>query len=166
MGKKKPSNSRQKKNSSSIDSIFETIHSVLENIAQSDAQGFESKGELGGEDSKIKASYSFRIGSIVSDETPPQTPPRKKARFTTVVKETIEPSFDLIEELDHLLLIVEMPGISSHECNIDINGDLLIISAKNRDRKYYKEILLPRLFSSEQISVSSNNSIFEIRCKF
>ena len=65
---------------------------------------------------------------------------------------------------DHTLIVAEMPGISEADVDLDINDDLLIISAANGPKKYRKELLLPRAYTREQMAVSCNNGVLEIRC--
>ena len=82
----------------------------------------------------------------------------------TVVQEIREPLVDVFEEIDHTLVVAEMPGISTQDLRLEIKNDLLIIYAEKQDKKYRKEILLPRNYSREKMQMTCNNGILEIKC--
>jgi HSP20 family protein len=71
---------------------------------------------------------------------------------------------DVFEEEDHTLVVAEMPGIGTQDVQIDIKDDLLTINAKRGDKKYCKEVLLPRAYPPEKMEVSCNNGVLEIKC--
>ena len=71
---------------------------------------------------------------------------------------------DVFEEEDHLLVVAELPGIGKEDVQIDVKDDVLTISAERGDKKYRKEVLLPRNVSKEKVQVSCNNGVLEIKC--
>jgi len=71
---------------------------------------------------------------------------------------------DVFEEEDHLLVLAELPGIGKDDVSIDLEDDVLTISAEKKDKKYRKEVLLPRSVSKEKMQVSCNNGVLEIKC--
>jgi HSP20 family protein len=79
------------------------------------------------------------------------------------VKEVREPLTDVFEEDDHVLVVVEMPGISKADASFEIDGDVLTIAAQG-DKRYRKELLLPadglRLTKD---AIRCNNGVFELR---
>lgn len=112
--------------------------------------GFSFKMGLGGKDIKVEP-----FGNIRKDKTSGEP----------VVEEVREPIVDVFEEKDHTLVVAEMPGISVADVHIDVKDDVLTISAeKGKDKKYRKEVLLPRVYPKEKMAVSCNNGILEIRC--
>ncbi len=111
--------------------------------------GFNVKVGLGGDKLKVEP-----FGNIKKDVKSGQT----------VVQEVREPLVDVFEEEGHTLMVAEMPGISSGDLKLDLKDDVLTISAKRGDKKYRKEILLPRAVTREKMIVSCNNGILEIKC--
>jgi HSP20 family protein len=71
---------------------------------------------------------------------------------------------DVFEEEDHLLVLAELPGIGKEDVAIELKDDVLTISAERGDKKYRKEVLLPRNVSKEKMQVSCNNGVLEIKC--
>ena len=70
----------------------------------------------------------------------------------TVVQEIREPVVDVFEEKDHTLVVAEMPGVSTKDVKLTVKDDLLTIYAEKRDKKYRKEILLPRSYPREKMT--------------
>ena len=57
-----------------------------------------------------------------------------------------------------------MPGTGAKDVQIEVKDDLLTINAKRGDKRYRKEVLLPRAYPREKMEVSCNNGILEIKC--
>lgn len=114
--------------------------------------GFNVRVGLGKEGDKVKVEP---FGNIRRD----------KESGRTVVQEVREPLVDIFEEESHTLIVAEMPGISEKDLELSVRDDVLTISGKRGEKKYYKELLLPRRYSMEQIKVSCNNGMVEISCK-
>jgi HSP20 family protein len=81
----------------------------------------------------------------------------------TTVQEVSEPLIDVIEELDHVAVLAEMPGISDADVNIELNGDVLTINASCGSKKYHKEVVLPRSFDNQGMTSSCRNGILEVK---
>jgi len=111
--------------------------------------GFSVKMGLGGEGVKVEP-----FGNIRKDEQTGEP----------VVQEIREPVVDIFEEEDHTLVLAEMPGISAEDVRIEVKDDLLSIYAEKREKKYSKEVLLPKAYLREKMLVSCNNGILEIKC--
>jgi HSP20 family protein len=111
--------------------------------------GFSVKVGLGGEGVKVEP-----FGNIRKDETTGQS----------VVQEVREPMVDVFDEQDYTLVVAEMPGIGAEDVRLDVKDDLLTIYAEKGDKKYRKEVLLPRSYPKEKMLVSCNNGILEIKC--
>jgi len=90
---------------------------------------------------------------------------RDKESGHTVVQEIREPLVDVLEEEDYTLVVAEMPGVSSKDVSVSVEDDVLTISAEKGDKKYRKEVLLPRPCAQDRMVVSCNNGILEIKCR-
>lgn len=111
--------------------------------------GFSVKMGIGGDEVKIEP-----FGNIRKD----------RETGEAVVQEVREPVADVFEEKDHTLIVVEMPGISEADLQIEVKDDLLTLSAEKGEKKYRKEILLPKSYPKEKMQISCNNGILEIKC--
>ena len=72
---------------------------------------------------------------------------------------------DIFEEDDHTLVVAEMPGISKGDVKLELNDDVLSISAERGDKKYSKEVLLSKAYTKSKMSYSCNNGMVEIKLK-
>lgn len=128
------------------------------------------KGELSdlGLGKQLKGVYGFNVRVGLGDDKVKVQPfgniKRDKQSGETVVQEVREPMVDLFEEKDHLLIVAEMPGIGSKDVKLEIKDDVLTIRAERGEKKYGKEVLLPRSYPREKMEVSCNNGMLEIKC--
>lgn len=79
-----------------------------------------------------------------------------------VVEEVREPLVDIFDEKGEILLIVEIPGADEDKVKIEIEGDILNLSAEGKDRKYAKEILLKSQVQKEGMKHTFKNGVLEI----
>jgi HSP20 family protein len=112
--------------------------------------GFNIRVGLGGEEPKVEP-----FGNIKLD---------RHAREGVVVQEVREPAVDVMEEGDHVLIVAEMPGVGTEDVKLEVHDDVLTLSAQSADKKYRKEVLLPKSCPRERMTLSCNNGIVKIRC--
>jgi HSP20 family protein len=80
-----------------------------------------------------------------------------------VVEEVREPVVDVFDEGNEVVVIAEIPGVEESDVHVDIQEDILLISASHQDRKYSKEVLLPCAVLAETMKSSYRNGVLEIR---
>ncbi|MDA8408129.1 MAG: Hsp20/alpha crystallin family protein [Deltaproteobacteria bacterium] len=119
---------------------------------------------------EMKAVYGFNVkfgldkkGSDQIKVEPFGNVAKDRDSGRTVVHEVREPLVDVFEEDDHILVIAETPGIGPKDVKIDLKDDVLTISASKGDKKYHKEILLPRACDKNKMTISCNNGMLEIK---
>lgn len=112
--------------------------------------GFSIRTVLGGEELKVEP-----FGNIRRDEQSGEP----------VVQEVREPMADVFEDEDRVLVVAEMPGITADDVHLEVHDDVLTIEAQRGDKKYRKEVLLPRSYPRDKMTVTCNNGIVEIRCR-
>ena len=144
--------------------LVEKLDALAENGGE-----LSKTAEILGKNQQVKGIYGFTVKVGLGDDQPRVEPfgnIRKDTRSgNTVVQEVREPVVDVFEEKDHVLVVAEMPGISAEDIHIEIEGDLLTLSATRGDKKYRKEVQLPESFSRENAQVSCNNGVVEIKCR-
>lgn len=79
-----------------------------------------------------------------------------------VVEEVREPLVDTFDEKNEVLLVVEIPGADEDKIKVELEGDILNISAEGKDRKYAKEILLKSEVQKEGMKHTFKNGVLEI----
>ncbi len=145
--------------------IVEKLGELAEKSKGLSGQGQFSDLGLG---KQLKGVYGFNVRVGLGDDKVDVQPfgniKRDKQSGETVVQEVREPMVDLFEEEDHLLIVAEMPGIGSGDVTLEIKDDVLTIRAEQGEKKYGKEVLLPRSYPREKMEFSCNNGMLEIRC--
>jgi len=116
----------------------------------------------------VKGFYGFSVKMGLDDQEVKVEPfgniRRDDSSGESVIHEVREPMVDVFEEQDHTLIVAEMPGISAEDVRLEVIDDLLTIQAESGDKKYLKEVLLPRAYSRDRMQVICNNGILEIKC--
>lgn len=80
-----------------------------------------------------------------------------------VVEEEREPIVDVFDEEKELLVIAELPGVAEEKIGTKIKGDILVIEAEDTDRKYYKEVVLPKEIDPGTLKTKYKNGVLEVR---
>jgi HSP20 family protein len=151
--------------------VFKGLADLIEKLGELAEKGEKLKksGEFQQKDVKGVYGFSVKVGLGDKGDKEVKVEPFGNVRKDeksgeTVVQEIREPVVDVFEEKDHTLIVAEMPGISAKDVRLEVKDDLLTIYAEKRDKKYRKEILLPRSYPREKMEVSCNNGILEIKC--
>ena len=152
--------------------VFKGLANLIEklgDLAEKGEQLKESTGEIQHRDIKGVYGFSVKVGLGDKGDKEVKVEPFGNVRKDTqsgetVVQEIREPVVDVFEEKDHTLVVAEMPGISTKDVRLEVKDDLLTIYAEKKDKKYRKEILLPRSYPREKMKMTCNNGILEIKC--
>jgi HSP20 family protein len=162
-----------KRNRSGLDGILGGLSDLAEKLAELAEKGeklsqtheFEWKKE----GKNIKGICGFSIRTVLGGEELKVEPfgniRRDEKSGEPVVQEVREPVVDVFEEEDHALVVAEMPGIGAEDVRLEVHDDVLTIQAEQGDKKYRKEVLLPRSYPRDKMTISCNNGILEIRCR-
>jgi len=151
--------------------LFKGIGNFIDLVGQMTEKGeefVEKTKEFRGEGAlkDLKGVYGFSVKMGLGGK--PAVEPFGNVKATPkgpVVEEAREPIVDVFEEENEIQILAEMPGVEEQDVELEIKGDILILSAMGSDRKYYKELLLPSQVEPEALSRSHKNGIFEARFK-
>jgi HSP20 family protein len=151
--------------------VFKGLADLIEKLGDLADQGEQLKKSGTFEHQDVKGVYGFSVKVGLGDKgdkevkvEPFGNVRRDEQSGETVVQEIREPVVDVFEEKDHTLVVAEMPGVSTKDVVLTVKDDLLTIYAEKKDKKYRKEILLPRSYPRENMKMSCNNGILEIKC--
>ncbi|MFW9906544.1 MAG: archaeal heat shock protein Hsp20 [Candidatus Thorarchaeota archaeon] len=78
-----------------------------------------------------------------------------------------EPLVDIIDDIEVLRIIAEIPGVSKKDVDLSATENSLLIQAESIDkkRKYYKELDLPCVILPESASAKFKNGVLEVELK-
>ena len=151
-----------------IGGILRGLGDLVEKLSDLEQQGEVSKtGTIRGSGEQVRGIYGFTVKVGLGDQGPRIEPfgniRRDASSGRTEVQEVREPMVDVFDEEEHLLVLAELPGISKEDVQIELEDDVLTIAAERGDKKYRKEVLLPRSVPKEKMQVNCNNGVLEIR---
>ena len=152
--------------SDELTDIFEAIEEMMRDIERMAfrlMEGYTPEMIRGMQEIKGPIVYGFRI-TIGPDGRPviEEFGNVKRVGRRAVIEETMEPLVDVIDEKDRIVVVAELPGIDKDKIDIRIKDNKLIIKAKDKDRKYYKEIELPAEVKPETAKAKYKNGVLEV----
>jgi len=147
----------------SFGGIFKGLGNLIDLAAKLNEEGVNKTGEIKGLPKNVKGVYGFKISTMSGGKPVIETFGNvKETAKGPIVEEVREPIVDVFDEKDHILVLVELPGVSKEKIKVDINGDILNLTTSDKDRQYAKEILLPHKVNAETLKTSYKNGILEI----
>jgi Molecular chaperone (small heat shock protein) len=145
--------------------LFKGIGNLIDLASKlsEETEGITKVGEIKGLPKQAKGVYGFSVRTMVGGKPIVETFGNlKETPQGPVVEEVREPMVDVFDEKDHILVIAELPGVSEDEIKIDVEGDILKLTASNKDRKYAKEVLLSSKVKREGMKSIYKNGILEV----
>ena len=146
----------------SFGGLFKGLGNLIDLASKLSEEGVEKRGEIRGLPKGAKGVYGFSIRTLAGKPVIETFGNIKETTQGPVVEEVREPIVDIFDEEERILVIAELPGVSEGQIKIEIAGDILNLTASNRDRKYAKEILLPSKVKPQPVKSSYKNGILEI----
>lgn len=162
-----------KANSADAGGIFSGLGSLLEQVGALVEQAEKSGAVVKKSGSfnlksapQAKGVYGFTVKTAMDDKVkvePFGNIRRGDDGKLVAVHEVREPMVDVFDEPTRLLIVAEVPGVDPGNVQLEINGDILLISIENGEPKYRREVLLPGAYSAAQMSFHCRNGILEIQ---
>jgi HSP20 family protein len=146
----------------SFGGLFKGLGNLIDLAAKLGEEGVERSGEIRGLPRGAKGVYGFSIRTLAGKPVIESFGNIRETAGGPVVEEVREPMVDVFDEQDHILVIAELPGVSENEIKIEVAGDILNLTASDKDRKYAREILLPGKVKPDSMKTSYRNGILEI----
>ena len=151
-----------------IGGLFNGIEKLVDLVAELKEAGGEIKkeGEIDLSHLKkgMKGVFGFSVKTMTGGKTVVEPFGNvKKTPKGPIVEEEREPIIDVFDEKDEIRVYAEMPGVNEEAISLELKGDILELKAVSKDRKYYKEVLLPAKVKPETLTRSYKNGILEVR---
>jgi HSP20 family protein len=146
----------------SFGGLFKGLGNLIDLASKLNEEGLQTKGEIRGLPRGAKGVYGFSIRTLAGKPVIESFGNIRETARGPVVEEVREPMVDVFDEKDRILVIAELPGVSESEIKIEVAGDILNLTASDRDRKYAREVLLPGRVKPDSVKTSYKNGILEI----
>ena len=76
-----------------------------------------------------------------------------------------KPLIDIFQENNYITIIAEIAGFNKETLKIHVKDQKLTISAKSKDRRYYKSLNLPKVVIPDVMYTKFKNGVLEIKLK-
>ena len=144
-----------------------TLLEKLGDLAEK-GQELQKSGEFQDAQGKLRGVYGFniKVGGLGGDgiQVEPFGNLRKdEATGRATVQEVREPMVDVFEEDGYVQVVAEMPGVGEKDVQVELKDDILTIAAGKGDKKYRKEVLLPRAFTLKKMTHKCRNGVLEVK---
>ena len=70
---------------------------------------------------------------------------------------------DLLDEGDHILVIMELTGVREEDIQVQVEGQSLVVVADTPDHSYHEEISLPSAVDAERFTTRYHNDLLQVR---
>jgi HSP20 family molecular chaperone IbpA len=89
---------------------------------------------------------------------PSKTFPKRKWKAPT-------PLIDIFQEQNAIIVIAEIVGFNKETLKIHVKDQKLTLSAKTKERRYYKTLNLPKIVIPNTVYTNYKNGVLEIKLK-
>jgi HSP20 family molecular chaperone IbpA len=96
---------------------------------------------------------------------PTHTNFRPSKSFTKRKFEDPKPLIDIFQENSYIIVVAEIVGFNKETLKISVKDQKLTLSAKSKDRRYYKSLNLPTVVIPNAMHTKFKNGVLEIKFK-
>ena len=76
-----------------------------------------------------------------------------------------KPLIDIFQEKNWITIVAEIAGFNKETLKINVKDQKLTLSAKAKDRRYYKSLNLPKIVIPNAVYTTYKNGVLEIKLK-
>jgi HSP20 family molecular chaperone IbpA len=107
-----------------------------------------------------KPEHTYHVKSIST----PQSFHQFKSHAERKLKEP-KPLIDIFQESNFITIVAEIAGFNKDTLKIHVKDQKLTLSAKSKDRRYYKSLNLPKVVIPDIMYTKFKNGVLEIKLK-
>lgn len=142
--------------------LFKGLGGLIDLASGLNGEDVNRQGEIKGLPDGAKGIYGISIRTLSGKPIIETFGNVREGPGGPNVEPVCEPMVDVFDEKDHILVVAELPGVTEDKIKIEVNGDILKITAAGARRKYAKEILLPARVKANSIKSTYKNGVLEV----
>ncbi len=108
----------------------------------------------------IQPEHAYRIKSI---SVPSSFRPSKN--FASKKLQEPKPLIDIFQENNFITVVAEITGFNKDTLKIHVKDQKITLSAKSKDRRYYKSLNLPNVVIPDVMYTKFKNGVLEIKLR-
>jgi len=159
------------KSSFNLGGLLGGLGGLIEKLGELAEAGEElsRSGEFKNDSGNIRGVYGINVKTGLGNrgQTELKVEPFGNVRHDTPDRppgeDVREPLVDIHEEDDHVLVLVELPGVAKENVDLKADDGRLELSAKRGKTTYRKEVELPENCSAEHMNWECSNGILQVK---
>jgi len=76
-----------------------------------------------------------------------------------------KPLIDIFQESGYITIVAEIVGFNKETLKINVKDQKITLSAKSKERRYYKSLNLPTVVIPDAMHTKFKNGVLEVRLK-
>ena len=121
---------------------------------------FNNQTSKGNKSQMIRPEHAYRIKSI---SVPASFRPNKN--FAERNFQEPKPLIDIFQESNFITVVAEITGFNKDTLKIHVKDQKITLSAKSKDRRYYKSLNLPKVVIPDVMYTKIKNGVLEIKLR-
>ena len=121
---------------------------------------FDNSGIKSKKQRITQPEHAYRVKSI---SAPSSFRPSKS--FAKRNFQEPKPLIDIFQENNYITIVAEIAGFNKETLKINVKDQKLTLSAKSKDRRYYKSLNLPKVVIPDVMYTKFKNGVLEIKLK-
>jgi len=110
-----------------------------------------------------KSNSPQKTQRLKSMPAPPNFRPAKSyAKRNTAVD---KPLIDIFQENGYITIVAEIVGFNKETLKINVKDQKITLSAKSKERRYYKSLNLPTVVIPDAMHTKFKNGVLEVKLK-
>lgn len=74
----------------------------------------------------------------------------------------VPPAIDVYENAEEFVVFADVPGVKQDGANVTLEDDRLLLEAKNGNRRFQREFIVPASIDSEKVSASMKAGVLTV----
>jgi HSP20 family molecular chaperone IbpA len=80
-------------------------------------------------------------------------------------KQDVKPLIDIFQDNNNITIVAEIAGFNKETFKINVKDQKVTLSAKSKERRYYKSLNLPKVVIPDETRTKYKNGVLEIKLK-
>jgi HSP20 family molecular chaperone IbpA len=80
-------------------------------------------------------------------------------------KQDLKPLIDIFQDNNNITIVAEIAGFNKETFKINVKDQKITLSAKSKERRYYKSLNLPKVVIPDETHTKYKNGVLEIKLK-
>lgn len=80
-------------------------------------------------------------------------------------RQDLKPLIDIFQDSNNITIVAEIAGFNKETFKINVKDQKVTLSAKSKERRYYKSLNLPKVVIPDETHTKYKNGVLEIKLK-